>query len=579
MKLIEALEIIRRPLPANAARLVVGLACGFEALHLKTFLAAELKALVPDRGIEITAGNYGDFPGNLARLIDFDCDAAVVLLEWSDLDPRLGIRNLGNWGPGSYEDILENVRSSKSKFECSIEKLSKSMSVVFCAPTLPFPAISHRPSWEFDSFELEIRSAVAALSLSIAQNQNVRVVNSQHLNQLSPISERFDVDSELRTGFPFTLSHASVLAELLARLLQAPIPKKGLITDLDDTMWKGILGEVGVDGVSWDLEHHSHMHGAYQRLLQALSERGVFIAVASKNENQIVEQSLQRKDLVFSRDAIFPVEAHWRPKSESVARILKVWNVGADAVVFVDDSAIELAEVKAAFPEMECMRFPTGSNAAILDLFGKLRDLFGKSRILEEDRIRVESIRHANSGRSDESDSERRSEDFLANIEAEFMFNFEKNKFDPRALELINKTNQFKLNSERHTEASWLKYLKTPEVFLLVVSYKDKFGPLGKIAVLAGKQNGKDLFLDHWVMSCRAFSRHIEHKCLEELFERFAVEEIVLQYVPGPRNEPFRRFVSEIAGEDVTPLYRLSKERFRERHCKTLDAVQEMTNG
>src|SRR5437899_13061782 len=125
------------------------------------------------------------------------------------------------------------------------------------------------------------------------------------------------------------------MAELLSRLVQNRTPKKGLITDLDDTLWKGLLGEVCPEEVSWDLDHRSHMHGLYQQLLQALSAAGVLIGVASKNDSSLVEKAFQREDLILSRDAIFPMEAHWGPKSESVARILKTWNVAADAVVFI----------------------------------------------------------------------------------------------------------------------------------------------------------------------------------------------------------------------------------------------------
>ena len=136
------------------------------------------------------------------------------------------------------------------------------------------------------------------------------------------------------------------------------------------------------------------MHGAYQRMLAALSSAGVLIAAATKNDPELVEEAFRKRQLILSRDAIFPLEANWRPKSESVGRILKAWNIGADAVAFVDDSPMELAEVAAAHPGIKCLQFPATDPAKINHLLLTLRDLFGKNVLLEEDHIRVTSLRH-----------------------------------------------------------------------------------------------------------------------------------------------------------------------------------------
>ena len=141
----------------------------------------------------------------------------------------------------------------------------------------------------------------------------------------------------------------------MARLLAPPAPRKGIVTDLDDTLWSGLAGEIGPEGVSWDLASHSQLHGLYQKLLAALAEEGVLIGVASKNDPAVVERTFEREDLLLRADRIFPVEAHWGAKSGSIERILRTWNISADSVVFVDDSAMELAEVAAAHPGMECL--------------------------------------------------------------------------------------------------------------------------------------------------------------------------------------------------------------------------------
>lgn len=575
MKLIEALQIIKHP-PSGSASFKVFLVCGFTPLHLDTFLKANLRLIFPDRRAEIVTGLYGDFVGNLLRAESADVDAAVAVLEWADLDARLGIRNLGGWGLSELGDILNNLHAQAERVERAAERLSRNTLLTISLATLPLPPIGHTQSWQAGELALQARECLSSLAVRLAKCKNIRVVNPQCLEQLSSPAERLDVKSAILTGFPYRLCHAAGLAELLARAIQNPTPRKGLITDLDDTVWDGILGEVGVDGISWDLDHHSHLHGLYQQLLNALSEQGVLVAVATKNDRGLVEEALHRADLIFSMERVFPVEAHWGPKSESVARILQKWNVGADSVAFVDDNPIELAEVSATYPDVECLIFPKSNYQACYELLWRLLDLFGKGTISAEDALRVESLRQATRFAEDSKRAPDSPDVFLQQVAGELVLNFEKNPLDARALELVNKTNQFNLNGKRHTETSWRTYLGKPEVFSLVAAYEDKYGPLGKIAVVAGRREGRVLEVDLWVMSCRAFSRRIEHKCMEQLFEQFGVEEIAFNFVPTPRNGPLQNFFAEFLGTTPQAAFQLRKGLFSKKCPQLFQRVREI---
>jgi len=313
------------------------------------------------------------------------------------------------------------------------------------------------------------------------------------------------------------------------------------------------------------------IHGLYQQLLGLLAETGVLIAAASKNDRELVDRALERADLAIPSRYLFPIKAGWGPKSESVGKILRTWNIAADSVVFVDDSPNELAEVKESYPDIECLRFPTHDDQGAFALLGELRDLFGKETILAEDAIRRESLRRdapvLENGEASRAPSDR----FLQESEAELSLDFAKEPDEPRALELVNKTNQFNLNGRRYTERLWREYLHQVDTFLLRVAYQDKFGPLGTIAVLAGRRQPEHhaLKVDVWVMSCRAFSRRIEHRCLEQLFQQLEVEQIAFDYQPTPRNGPLRDFFSSLFGGPPQPESRLSREDFA-THCPPL---------
>ena len=570
MRLSDALGIIHRH-SGSSARFQVRLCCGFTPLHLKTFLQAHLQRDMPSRTVEIATGLYGDLSGALSGT-GRQTDAVVVALEWPDLDPRLGLRDLGGWGDAELRDIEHSVDGRVAELGSGLRSAAAVCPVVLSGPTLPLPPLTHTASWQASGLELRLRRAVAELAAEAAE-ANVRVVSAQLLDAVSPAAERRDVKADLAAGFPYSLVHADHLAALLAAVIHPAPPKKGLITDLDDTFWAGILGEAGPAGMSWTLEAHAQIHGLYQQFLAALAEHGVLIGVASKNDPALVEEALQREDLRIPRARLFPVEAHWGAKSESVRRIVQDWNIGADSVVFVDDSPMEVAEVQAAHAKILCLEFPKNDPAAFYRMLERLRDLFGKPATSEEDRLRIESIRRT-AGAVPES-AAAAPESFLEQAGAVVTLDFEKSYAGGRALELINKTNQFSLNGRRYTEAEWDRKLRREECFQLTVAYRDKFGPLGRIAVISGlRQESKLLVLD-WVLSCRAFSRRVEHQCLFQLFRHFQVREIAFDYQPTPRNGPMREFLRSYLGAEPEGEPRLARPDF-EALCPPLYHAVEM---
>jgi FkbH-like protein len=214
-------------------------------------------------------------------------------------------------------------------------------------------------------------------------------------------------------------------------------------------------------------------------------------------------------------------------------------------VAFVDDSPLELAEVQARFPEVRCLRFPKREPGALLDFFRTLREWFGRTAIRDEDRIRARSLQSPSAVDLAPADPAA-GEAFLAGLQAHLSFRLSQDTSDERALELINKTNQFNLNGRRITESNWRETLGRPGMFLVTVAYTDRFGPLGKIAAVVGNQKGGCVTLSWWVMSCRAFSRRIEHATLRYLFERLGASRILLDFEPTERNGPLREFLTSL---------------------------------
>lgn len=562
MQIIDALKTIRDQ-PQDGDTWPCDLICGFTPLHLQTFLTAELIRRSEHRRIELSVGLFDDLNGTLERVIDErKSRSAAVVIEWSDLDPRLGYRSTGGWRPDRVADVVQSAALRLEQFARQIRRLAGDVPVALVLPTLPLPPLFQSSVGMAGPDELELRQSLAAFASQLAREPSVRIVSPQQLDRHSPPGERHNATSHLRTGFPYTTAHAGQIAACLADTLLPATPLKGIITDLDNTFWAGIVGDDGIDSVSWDLDNRSHHHGLYQELLASLADLGVLIGVASKNDPAIAEAALQRRDLVFPADRLFPVEASWEPKSQSVSRILQAWNVGADAVVFIDDNPMELAEVSQGVPGIHCRQFPARDADAVLGLLTELRSLFGKTTVSREDRLRLDSLKSQAEFAQTQADTD----GFLSAAEAQL--NLEWNQPDDRSLELVNKTNQFNLNGARLTESEWRHLTGHPKSILLGVNYRDKFGPLGKIAVVAGRVTQPDILdVSHWVMSCRAFSRRIEHATIQALFRRTGCSCIRFHLIETDRNGPLRQCLRELCGIDpVTGPLELSHATF-ETNC------------
>ena len=537
LTLAEALRLVRNQTRGNASRQIF-LVCGFQPLHLVTMLEAHMVRRFPDDAIAVRTGLYGDLEGTLAQAAESDADAAVLVVEWSDLDPRLGLRGTGRWALSLQPDILETCQARFTRLLGGLAALGARMPVALVPPTLPLGFLGHTATWQSSVNELELQRQLAAFMADAARISGVSVINPTFLARLSPEPSRADPMMDLKAGFPYSVAHASAVAEQVVRLLFPPSPKKGLITDLDDTFWAGLLGEVGVSGVSWTLAEHAQVHGLYQQMLGHLAEMGVLVAVASKNDAALVEEALKRDDLLVPATSLFPVHANWGPKSASVAEILRVWNIGADSVVFVDDSPMELGEVRAAFPEITCLQFSPSRPAKCVELLEELRALFGKSVVQRDDALRAASIR-ANAEMQAVAGSAPAGE-FLSGLQGRVTFDSRKQPSNTRVLELINKTNQFNLNGVRVSEGEWMKQLRDDDSVVIAVSYEDKFGALGTIGALAGRRVDNALVVTSYVLSCRAFSRRIEDHMLDHLFRQHGFEVLRLDFRPTARNGPLR---------------------------------------
>ncbi|WP_119417824.1 HAD-IIIC family phosphatase [Desertibaculum subflavum] len=354
----------------------------------------------------------------------------------------------------------------------------------------------------------------------------------------------FALTPYLASGFPIASQSIFRVAEALVETALAPDaePKKLLVTDLDNTLWRGLVAEDGLDTLAFGPEGTGYRHYLYQVALLRLKSAGVVLAAASRNDPRDVAAALSPGRMPISRDDLVAVEAGYGAKSAMVRDLVARLNLGLDAVVFVDDNPVELAEVGAALPAVTTLAFPAAEDAlpAFLE---RLAELFRRDHVTAEDLARTELYRRmAESSPAGTTSGAGNVEDFLRGLEMRLAIRDASQGDRTRAVQLINKTNQFNLNGRRFDDAAVATVLQAGGR-LLTAKLDDRSGSHGEILACL---IGADGIVEALVLSCRVFQRRVEHAFLVWLLEQPGAPR-ALRFAATDRNEPLRQFLDDPA--------------------------------
>lgn len=326
-------------------------------------------------------------------------------------------------------------------------------------------------------------------------------------------------------------------------LARAGKNKKCLVLDLDNTLWGGILGDDGIDGIELSNSARGEAFLAFQQTIRRLSQQGVLLAVSSKNEATNVKQVLlERNDMVLKEEDFAVIHANWEPKSQSITNIATLLNIGCDSLVFVDDSAFERSEVAAAHPQVGIIALgeePAEHVAALLHI-----QYFSQLELHNEDYQRGQLYK-----------TEARRQDLLK--QSESVGNFlqslilKLNLFTPmgrdlaRISQLTLRTNQFNLTTQRMTETEVKHFLEQPDHSIIALQSEDKFGDYGLIGCLFYHLSDEVLFIDNVILSCRVFSRGLESAALNHLLhwaKQMGCKQVEASYIATAKNNNFADF-------------------------------------
>lgn len=428
-----------------------------------------------------------------------------------------------------------------------------------------------RSTGNLDAYVLQGRGRfTAALNERFAQAARQRP--NLHLNDIHYLSAWFGLarwyDLPARYAYKYAMSLEALphVAHSVARIVRAVRggSKKCLVLDLDNTLWGGVIGDDGLAGIRLGKEGaEAEAYTDFQRYVLLLKQRGVILAVCSKNDEAVAREAFSHPDSVLGLDDFSAFVANWQPKDQNIAGIARQLNIGLDSLVFVDDNPVERDIVRAQLPMVTVPELGSdvGRYIAILEQTGA----FESTGLSAEDMQRGDHYA-SNHARDQGQQRYASHEEFLQSLQMRAEIKPVTPLYLERVTQLTNKTNQFNLSTRRCTLAEMGQAAADPRKVLLCGRLVDAFGDNGIVSVVGGECRDDALHIDLWLMSCRVLKRGMEAAMLDELVRQALDKDmraLIGRYVPSAKNGmvagllPEFGFVPLPADEDPGSLWLL----------------------
>ena len=328
--------------------------------------------------------------------------------------------------------------------------------------------------------------------------------------------------------------------------------KKALVLDLDNTLWGGVVGDDGVDGIEIGPETHmGQVYAEFQRYLKLVRDSGVMLTVCSKNDVENAMAGLNHPSGILRPDDFVMITANWENKDANVAATAAGLNIGEDALVFVDDNPAERAIVASQLPDVAVPNIGAPEEyIRVLD-----RSRFFEMTSFSGDDLKRNEMYRQNAARAAQQSKFADYGEYLDSLEMTAVIDDFLPVYLPRITQLTNKSNQFNLATRRFTEDEMRTVYSDPGYIRLYGSLKDKFGDNGIVSVVIGKIDGDSVDIILWLMSCRVLKREMEYAMLDSLAERAkaaGAKELIGHYYPTRKNGMVKELYRDFGFEQVS---------------------------
>ena len=324
------------------------------------------------------------------------------------------------------------------------------------------------------------------------------------------------------------------------------LSKKCIVLDLDNTLWGGIVGEDGFNGIRLGPEPPGNTYLEFQRILLSLYQRGIILAINSKNNYDDALKVIKEHPYMVLREEHFAsMRINWNDKVSNMREITNELNISADSMVFFDDDQINREYMKLNMPQILTVDLPQDPSQYPQTI--KKMNEFSVLNLTDEDAKRGKMYVEQRK-RNDLEQSTPNLESFLKNLDLKVLIKNANEFTIPRISQLTLKTNQFNLTTKRYQESDIQKFAKDSRYVVGCIQVEDKFGDNGITGVfIVQKENSKEWFIDTFLLSCRIMGREVEKGMLGYIMNKAkenGVEQIKAQFIPSQKNKPIEDFLN-----------------------------------
>lgn len=341
------------------------------------------------------------------------------------------------------------------------------------------------------------------------------------------------------SGMPYSRDGLTAVSTEIDRALSSAFVarKKAIVLDLDNTLWGGVIGEDGVDGIELSDHKEGQRYFDFQRQLLEMKDRGIVLALNSKNNPEDAKAAIQNHPAMLLRDDAFvSKKINWQNKAANLKEMEGELNITESGFIFIDDNPVERETVKGECPDAFVPDFPVDTT----DLLSFAEDIWNDYckplRVLGEDMKKTQMYQNE-ARRKREINAHLNLDEYIAKLEMAVDIHRMRPEEQERAVQLINKTNQFNVTTKRYTQAEIEEIAANPDNEIFVVHSSDKYGDNGLISVVILVGSEADVRIDTFLMSCRVLGRKIEDAIINELAGKYG-KKLIGEFIPTAKNAP-----------------------------------------
>ena len=513
------------------------------------YLATE--AVLSNYVLDLRVGGYGSYVDELlnpqSALAKFKPDVIFVLLDLEDIAgrlPELCADGLGEHVETEINESLERMAQLLKNF-----RSGTSARIVFQGCVVPDLTSlgdigdANLPH-SLTSSVHQLNQGLAALCRTVS---DCVFFDVDHLAARHGRANWRDSRMFLASRLPVSAASFGTYSRGLVRSLSALFraPRKVLCTDLDNTLWGGILGEEGPDGIATGSAFPGNCYLEYQKYLKQLSSRGILLTIVSKNNEADVREAFQVRaaDLGVGLDNFVATKISWNEKSDSIRELAKELSLGLDSFVFVDDNPVECEAIRQQLPEVAVVGAPVDEPWKLVELLSS-QPFFDAAVVTDDDVNRLQEYK-AQSQRAELASNAGNRDEFLASLGIVCTFLSALDAPLARSVQLLVKTNQFNLTTRRRSAAEVEEFAASPGGQAIAIRVRDRFGDAGVVGLALARTTGDSCIIDSLLLSCRVIGRGIETALLAHLAGnaiRAGAKHLIGEFIATKKNAPCADF-------------------------------------